>query len=55
MRWAPPAVRCSYPADPAFSVSANEETHFATFGVAVMGVFAGIVVYGIALGLVPDP
>jgi hypothetical protein len=55
MRWLPPAVRCSYPADPEFSALADTETHFATFGAAVMGAFIAIVVYGAALGIVPDP
>ena len=54
MRWVPPAVRCSFPRDEQFGVSPSQESHFAIFGVAVMGIFAAMLSCVVALGVVPD-
>ena len=54
MRWIPPAMRCSYPSDDRLGVSADQDIHFATLGVSVMGIFAAMLMFFVALGLLPD-
>jgi hypothetical protein len=48
-RWVPPTVRCSYPRDELFGVSADQEDHFAIFGVVIVGFFAAALMFGTVL------
>ena len=49
MQWVPPAARCSYPRNDLFGVPADQETHFAFFGVTLLGLLAAGCLYGALL------